>query len=119
MAFAATGCDMVSQSNTSTSAETSFPTGSLTAQISWTANRETAVNTTGGGYKVYYSRQSGFSLASAQVVNVPYVSGTSAPTSTTLTSLASGTYYIKVVAYSTLAGNQVSAPSAQTSIELQ
>ena len=29
--------------------------------VSWTANNETAVNASGGGYVVYYSQSSGFS----------------------------------------------------------
>lgn len=70
-----------------------------TIAVSWDANRESGVNGAGGGYKVYHSTTSGFSVSSASFVDVPYVSGPSAPTSTTL-SLATGTHYIKVVAYS-------------------
>ena len=33
---------------------------------------------------------------------MPYVSGSYAPTSTTLTGLSSGTYYVRVLAYSVL-----------------
>jgi hypothetical protein len=88
-------------------------TGAASVQISWTANRETAVNSPSGGYKVYYSPTAGFNIAGADVIDVPFTSGT-APTSTTLT-LSSGTHHIKVVAYSTLnpAG---SAPSGEIAI---
>lgn len=82
-------------------------------QVSWTANRETAVNNPGGGYKVYYSPTAGFAIGSANVVDVPYA-GAAVPTTTNLT-LTSGTHYIKVVAYSALnpAG---SAPSSETAV---
>lgn len=83
--------------------------------VSWTANRETAVNGPGGGYKVYSSTTAGFNIASANVIDVPYAAGAAAaPTSTTL-SLLTGTHYIKVIAYSTLnpAG---SAPSTEIAI---
>ncbi|MCR4300996.1 MAG: hypothetical protein NUV51_05245 [Sulfuricaulis sp.] len=81
--------------------------------VTWTANRETAVNNPGGGYKVYYSSTAGFNIASANVIDVPYAAGAT-PTSTTL-SLLTGTHYIKVIAYSTLnpAG---SAPSTEIAI---
>ncbi len=68
--------------------------------VSWTANRDSAVNRAGGGYKVYFSTTQGFAISGANVLNVPYVSGGLAPTTATLTGLASGTYYIKVVPYS-------------------
>lgn len=67
--------------------------------VTWDANVETAVNTTGGGYKLYYSQTSGFDAGNAVSVDIPYVSGTTTPTTTRL-SLASGTvWYFKVQAY--------------------
>ncbi|HLP97226.1 MAG TPA: hypothetical protein VK149_02150 [Sideroxyarcus sp.] len=75
---------------------------SHTVNISWTANREAAVNTTGGGYTVAISGQT--------PINVPYVSGAAAPTSTSAT-LANGSYSVTVTAYSALnpTGNVSSA----------
>lgn len=70
--------------------------------VSWTANKETAVNRVGGGYRVYHSKTKGFDVASAEVTEVPYVSGDWAPTSVVLKQLSPGTYYIKVVAYSSM-----------------
>jgi hypothetical protein len=67
--------------------------GVATVAISWNANHETGVNSAGGGYLVAVSGQ--------PVLTVPYTSGTSAPTSTTL-SLPSGTYTISVSAYAAL-----------------
>lgn len=89
-------------------------------QISWTANREKAVNQAGGGYRVYYSRTSGFSIATASYLNVPYVSGGTAPVSTIFTNLMKGNYYFKVVAYSALnpaggSSGSVSSPSTELS----
>ncbi len=90
--------------------------------LSWSANRETAVNNTGGGYSVYYSTTPGFGINDAGVttVDVPYVSGAQAPTNT-IVSLTSGTYYFKVVAYSALnppgsSGGSQSQPSTEMSI---
>jgi len=82
--------------------------------ISWDANREFSVNIPGGGYRVYYSTNPGFDISTANIVDVPFVSGPAAPTSIVIP-LSSGTYYIKIVAYSTLnsAGSQ---PSQESSI---
>lgn len=82
--------------------------------ISWTANRETAVNSPGGGYNVYYASTPGFSPTEGTVVNVPYTSGSLSPTSTVIP-LSSGTYYFKVVAYSSLDSNG-SEPSQEKAI---
>jgi hypothetical protein len=73
-------------------------------QVSWTANREKAVNQAGGGYKVYYCNNSGYDLttATSSTIDVPYVSGLSAPTTLVINNLYPGTYYFKVVAYSAL-----------------
>jgi hypothetical protein len=69
--------------------------------VSWTANREAGVNNIGGGYTLYHSTTPGFSLEGAESVDLPYESGSTAPTSTTLAMLT-GTHYIKIVAYSAL-----------------
>jgi hypothetical protein len=94
--------------------------GGTNVQVSWAANRETAVNSQGGGYKVYYSPAPGFDIANAKSVNVPFKSAPAAPTSATIQSLSSGTYYVKVVAYSALVGPSgsasTSAPSAEVSV---
>jgi hypothetical protein len=84
--------------------------------VSWTANREADVNTSGGGYNVYYSTQSGFSIVGASYVNVPYVSGASSPTSAVISGLSSSTtYYIEVVAYSSFG---TSAPSSSFTVNV-
>lgn len=93
------------------------PAPSATVQVSWTENPESAVNTAGGGYRVYYSQTAGFSPADAgvTVLDVPYVSGPTAPTSASV-ALASGTYFVKVAAFSALRSGSESAPSAETSV---
>lgn len=97
---------------------------SPTVQVSWTANKETAVNSTGGGYRVYYSTTSGFNTATASYVDVPYAGGASTPTTANITGLMVGTYYFKVVAYSSMnqpgqtSGGSTSAASAQFQISL-
>ncbi|MCX6112417.1 MAG: hypothetical protein NTY22_03915 [Proteobacteria bacterium] len=80
--------------------------------VSWTANNEVTVNTSGGGYIVYYSDKQGFDTSSADSVDVPYESGSKAPISTTL-SLTPGTWYIKVAAYgNSITGNKVHSSSS-------
>lgn len=85
-----------------------------TVNLSWTANRESTVNESGGGYLVYYSATSGFAPGGAgvAVIDVPHVSGTRGPTSTSV-ELPPGTYYFRVVAYSAFGGGTESAPSSQ------
>lgn len=81
-----------------------------TVQVSWAANREAAVNAAGGGYRVYYGKSPGFDITGASFVDVPYVSGSSAPTTASVT-LSSGDNFVKIVAYSALnpTGSQPSA----------
>ena len=87
---------------------------SHTVNLSWTANREAAVNSTGGGYIVAISGQA--------PITVPYVSGAAAPT-TLSTTLMSGSYSATVTAYSALippAGGtgSTSSPSATFSFSV-
>jgi hypothetical protein len=70
--------------------------------LSWAANHESAVNRSGGGYRVYYSATPGFALASVQPIDVPWSSGSHTPTSTTVSVMSGSNYYAKVVAYSSL-----------------
>lgn len=92
-------------------------------EISWTANRERAVNKSGGGYRIYYARTSSVDTSTASYYDVPYVSGPTAPVSRVLTDLLIGTTYFKVMAYSDLnapgltTGSQSSA-STEFSITL-
>ena len=83
--------------------------------VSWDGNPETAVNRSGGGYKVYYSSNSGFDPGDSGVteIDVPYSSGVSAPTSV-LISLSLGTYYIRIAAYSALNAPGTSGGSIST-----
>jgi len=82
----------------------SFTTASGDILISWDENLETAVNRNGGGYKVYYSTNTGFNPGEVGVteIDVPYSSpDASAPTSVLVT-LSPGTYYLRIAAYSAL-----------------
>jgi hypothetical protein len=81
--------------------------------LNWDANHEAGVNTTGGGYRVYYANAPGVNTSTATFVNVPYVSGSLAPTSVTMTNPAAGTYYFRVIAYSTF--NPPAGSSSRTS----
>ena len=77
--------------------------------ITWTANREAAVNRAGGGYKI--------AIAGQPLIDVPYP----LPTSKVVT-LMSGTYIATITAYSALSpytglvGTSASAPSSEFAI---
>ena len=106
-----------------TTSSSQFLSGKNSITISWDANRERAVNQTGGGYRVYYSTNSGFSLDNANFVDVPYSTGPLAPTSAKVTDLPDATIYYKVVAYSSLippggSTGAVSEASAEASVAL-
>ena len=78
--------------SSSPSAPPATPTDHLVT-ISWTANREAGVNKAGGGYTV--------AITGKPNIDVPYLSGTAAPTSTDVT-LRTGTYTATVTAYAAL-----------------
>lgn len=109
------------------SPKTSAPTATISCSsasnpviFDWTANRESAVNRAGGGYRVYVGSASGFSVAQAlQNINVPYASGAQAPTSATLSTLAKGRYFVRVAAYSNLGGANLSADSSEVCIDVK
>jgi hypothetical protein len=69
--------------------------------LNWDANHESGVNSAGGGYRVYYAFSPGVNTSTASFMDVPYVSGSQAPTTVTLTNPSNGTYYFRIVAYST------------------
>ncbi len=86
--------------------------------ISWDANRDKVVNAAGGGYIIYYSQESGFDVTGASSTEVPYVSGSTAPTSTTL-SLSEGVWYIRISAYGIWNGEtRQSEPSTQLMVNV-
>ncbi len=82
--------------------------------ISWAANRETGVNKAGGGYRV--------SISGQPTIDVPWVSGATAPTSIDVT-LFTGRYTVTVAAYAALdpqggsTGSQ-SAPSQVLAVKV-
>jgi hypothetical protein len=88
--------------NAQSSPELTCTGGPYSIAVSWNANREKAVNMAGGGYLVYYSTSSPVNTSTASYVDVPYVSGATAPTSTMITGLSCGKWYFAVVAYSAL-----------------
>lgn len=69
-------------------------------EVSFAPNRESGVNSPGGGYKIYYGRDEAVSSATP-FINVPF-SGEGAAPSARFEGLESGTYHIHVVAYSAL-----------------
>ncbi len=106
--------DSGSTSNTVNASPT--PVGSPSSHevsISWNASKSKAVNSAGGGYRVYYADSPGVNTSTASYVDVPYVSGATAPTSASIGSQFTGKHYVKVVAYSAL--NPVGSNSGSTS----
>jgi len=69
------------------------PMGPAAVTIAWAPSREASVNRPGGGYEV--------AIGGLEPIDVPYASGTAAPTSTTVT-LPSGTHAVTVRAYGAL-----------------
>lgn len=86
-----------------------------TLTLAWTANRETGVNAVGGGYTVHYATTPNVALdqtTRAVVAYDPALGQT--PTAVVLT-LAAGTWYLRVTAFSALNPGG-SAPSAEVSV---
>lgn len=80
------------------------------ALVTWEANRESSVNSSGGGYKVYYSTQTGFNpLTDGSVINVPYTGDALTPNMALISDVPAGTYYVRVMAYSNLGTSDFSA----------
>ncbi len=79
------------------------PTVTCTApcnlQLTWNALHEKDVNASLGGYKVCYAATQGFSPGSGTCLDVPYVSGPTAPTTKNVT-LQQGRWYVKIYGYS-------------------
>jgi fibronectin type 3 domain-containing protein len=75
------------------------PTLKSKFNITWKANRQRGVNQTGGGYKIYYSKDPTFS--NYTVKDVPYESGNNSPTTAVLEfdSTQTGKWYIRITAY--------------------
>jgi hypothetical protein len=107
----------VSATPSPTATSTPCSGGSYNILVSWSANREKAVNTTGGGYLVYYSTTTPVNTSTATSVDVPYVSGSTSPTSKTITGLSCGTWHFRVVAYSAIhpSGSSSGSRSADSS----
>jgi hypothetical protein len=82
--------------------------------LAWEPNRESGVNAAGGGYRV--------SIGGRPDIDVPYVSGPSAPASTSVR-LPPGSYIAVVRAYAALdtqggSGGTVSAPSQPLTVNV-
>ncbi|HET8724796.1 MAG TPA: hypothetical protein VFM53_11420 [Anaeromyxobacteraceae bacterium] len=71
----------------------SSPPTNKNVTLSWNANRESGVNKAGGGYRI--------SISGMPVIDVPYASGSLAPTSKTVL-LAPGSYTATIRAYAAL-----------------
>lgn len=92
----------------------STPSATYSVTLDWAPNRESGVNSTGGGYKVVISGQ--------PTIDVPYTSGPTAPTST-MASLPAGTYTVTVKAYAAVdaqggSSGSLSAPSAPITVNV-
>jgi hypothetical protein len=78
-------------------------TAARDVRLDWDASHDTNVNAAGGGFRVQYGTSS--DLSGAVTVDLPYVSGSSPPLTTTLPSLGCGTWHVRVTAYSALSSS--------------
>ncbi|MBI1860411.1 MAG: hypothetical protein HYR96_05790 [Deltaproteobacteria bacterium] len=93
--------------------------GTLEAKLQWGPNREATVNRTGGGYRLFYQTNPNVDTANSPFIEVPFFSGSQAPSTLALGGLAAGTYYFKLVAFGSLKGvTNLSSESAEVSISL-
>jgi hypothetical protein len=82
--------------------------------LTWASNHERGVNSAGGGYQV--------SISGQPTIDVPFTSGSTAPTSTTVL-LNTGTYTVRVRAYAALdaqggSTGSLSAPSTPITVNV-
>ncbi|EQA43751.1 hypothetical protein LEP1GSC050_1912 [Leptospira broomii serovar Hurstbridge str. 5399] len=84
--------------------------------VTWQANREKSVNSTGGGYQVCYGITPAYQASGSVCASVPYVSGATAPTGTTLSIPGGSAVFIYVFGFSTL--NTSGAPAATPKLTL-
>ena len=95
------------------------PAAKLTYRIFWNANRQKGVNRPGGGYRIYYSKNSDFS--GALMLDVPYQSGDLAPVSGLLkfTQEQKGLWHIRVTAYTNISGGKESPASSVITVTVE
>ncbi len=80
--------------------------------LSWNPSPETAVNRTGGGYRIYVTDAPGTALPIAARADVVFDPASGRTPTTAALQLTAGTWYVRVTAYSALntAGSAPSAP---------
>jgi fibronectin type 3 domain-containing protein len=95
------------------------PTESVRLKISWKANRQKGVNRSGGGYRIHYSRNRSFLFELTQ--DVPFVSGEHAPNSGVIAFNPDqkGIWYVRVSAYSNIAGGKESPESSLITVTVE
>ena len=82
--------------------------------ISWDANNELNVNSSGGGYIVYYSITQNFDVDSAESIEVPFEDH---KTSVELEVETNTSYYVRIAAYQNINGTEyISTPSEEQRI---
>ncbi len=96
------------------SSGSSKPVTNHQVTLTWAANHESGVNQAGGGYRI--------AISGLAPIDVPYVSGPSAPTTKDVT-LSTGSYTVTVSAYAALdaqggATGSVSAPSQAIAVNV-
>jgi thermitase len=87
-----------------------------TLVVSWASNKEAAVNTSGGGYRIYTGRLAEFDISSAPYTDVKF-NGTSTPTTATIEHVYQGQNYVRIAAFAQdSAGLRFSEPSTSTRV---
>ncbi|MFV1984431.1 MAG: hypothetical protein ACC657_12895 [Thiohalomonadales bacterium] len=92
-----------SEESTTSNTTTPNPVAvNATASINWVKNREIAVNSVNGGYRVYYSSSTPVTTTNS-FVDVPYSQVTkTTPVTANINIKTTGKYYFAVQAYSAL-----------------
>jgi len=110
--LALAGCGGGGGSEPGPSAGNPHPAGSRAVTLTWDANRESAVNRTGGGYEVFINVDGN----GCCTFDVPYAGGPSAPTSITV-QLFPGRYLATVRAYGALERQRASSSSLSLDVQ--
>ena len=82
--------------------------------VSWDKNPQRAVNTEGGGYVLYLSRNEGFNVNSAEEIVVSYDSASGTTPTSIHRTMSKGTWYVRMKAFGNpMGGARVESPLSE------
>lgn len=86
-------------------------------EVSWSASKESVVNSAGGGYRIVYSATKNAPIDdSISALVVPFENGNSSTRATL--QLLPGSYYVRVIAFGKIAANLEVSSSVSDEIEV-